>query len=64
MSARDAVNSGSIPESGQAEDFRKWHAQLAFLAFSNKRDSVEKKPVSSLVVFLGNAQRDSSIFER
>ena len=56
-SASEAVDAGLIAVSGQAEDFRK----LAFIAFllgvrfSNKGDSVETKPASSLVVFLEKA---------
>ena len=52
-SASDMVDSVLIPELGQAEDFRKFHSQLSCLAFSIKRDSVEKKPIRSLFVSLG-----------
>ena len=54
-SVSDTVDEGLMPESGQAEDFRKWHSQLPCLMFSIKRDSVKTKPANSLVVSLGKA---------
>ena len=37
------------------KDFKKWYSQLPYLALSIKRDRVENKPASLLVVSLGKA---------
>ena len=37
------------------KDFKKWYSQLPCLALSIKRDNVENKPASLLVVSLGKA---------
>ena len=52
-SASDELDLGSIPESGQAEDFRILIFRLPCLTFSIFMDSVEEKLASSLVVSLG-----------
>ena len=54
-SAADIVELGSILELGLTKDFRKLIFTAFLLGFSMKRDSVEKKPVSLLVVSLGTA---------
>ena len=40
-----------------------WHSQLPCFAFSFKGDSVETKPASSLVVFLGKALNSSFVWQ-
>ena len=53
--ASEAVGWGSIPELGQAEDFRKLTFITGWRSTFHKRDSVEKMPASSFVVCLGKA---------
>ena len=51
--ASEAVDFGSISGSGLAKDFGKMAFAAFLLAFSIKKNSVEKKPASTLVASLG-----------
>ena len=44
-----------FPSSVIPKDFKKWHPQLSLLSAQHKKDSVENKQASFLVVSLGKA---------
>ena len=54
-----SVVTGSIPSTSHIKDQRKWYLQLGA---KHKRDSVEERPLSSLIVFFFKAVRRSTSY--